>query len=224
MASRLSPAVQALKTGFSREQKDVGTSEALRSIQGVELLEGKLLKDQEIASTTTLIKHNLGREYRGFIPVKPMHGHTLYIDESSSSDKTEFIALRVSDEADLVRIYGRATIDSSGDPTLVTSNGASDGVKSITKSATGSYTITLGDVYFGAETYDYFRFGEISIISNTTDDIRGQVAVESVATDGVIKVFTLTGSTKTDPASTSVLLFHFVVEKAVTAKSDLWVF
>ena len=224
MSSRLSPAVQSLKTGFNREQKDVGTSEALRSIQGVELLEGKLLKNQEIKSSTVLVKHNLGREYRGFIPVRPESGHVLHVDETSSSDKTEYIALRVSDEADIVRIYGKATIDGSGVPTLVTSNGTSDGVKSIVRSAAGTYTITLGDVFFGAETYDYFRFGEISIISTTTDDIRGQVGVETVATDGVIKVFTLTGSTKTDPASTSVLLFHFVVEKAVTAKSDLWVF
>ena len=106
----------------------------------------------------------------------------------------------------------------------MTSNGDSDGVKSITRSATGTYVITLGDVYFGAKTYDYFRFGEISIISNTANDIRGQVAVESVASDGLIKVFTLTGATKTDPASSSVLLFNFVVEKAVIAKSDLWVF
>ena len=47
MASRLSPAVQALKTGFNRQQKDVGNAEALRSIQNVEILEGKLLKNQE---------------------------------------------------------------------------------------------------------------------------------------------------------------------------------
>ena len=146
------------------------------------------------------------------------------MDESSSLDKAEFIALRVSDAADLKHIYGRATIDGSGDPTLVTSNGASDGIKSVTKSGAGTYVITLGDPIFAADTYDYFRFGEITVLSTTADDIRGQVSTETVATDGVIKFLTLTGASKTDPAATSVLLFHFVLEKAVTVKSDLWVF
>ena len=224
MPSRLSPALEALRTGFDREQKDVGNAEALRSIRDVELLEGKLLKDQEITSGTLLIRHNLEREYRGFIPVKPLGGHTVHEDSASSADKTQYLPLRLSDDADIVHIYGKATIDGSGDPTLVTSDGFSAGVKSIAKSATGTYTIILGEELFDVATYDQFRFGEISVLSSTADDIRGQVATETVATDGTVKIYTLTGATKTSPASTSVLLFHFVLEKAVTLKTDLWVF
>ena len=228
MPTRLTSPVNAFRDSFSREERDTNTSEAIRSIQGVELLDGKLLKSQEITSSSVRIPHGLGREYRGFIPVKPLGRHPIYIDDTASVDRTKFIPLRLADEADLTHIYGEATIDSSGDPTRVHTSGASDGVYTITKSATGTYTVTLGRGALtsgpGPGTYDYFRYGEISLLGNTTDDVRGQVAVETVASDGVVKIFTLTGATKTNPAATSVLLFHFVVEKAVTVKSDLWVF
>ena len=227
MPSRFIPVIQSFEKAPDQPPRDTHTDDAIRSLQQVEIIEGRLLKDLSISNTPTDgpgVPHGLGREYRGFIPTKPIGEHVIHINDAHPSDKTKFIGLKLAKEASFSDVYGKVTIGGTGAPTLVTSSGASDGVKSITRNSAGTYTLVLGDPVLAVALYDYLRFAEMTVFNAAADDVRFHLAAESVSADGVIKFFTLTGGTATDPASGSTLLLHFVLEKEASLKTDVWVF
>jgi hypothetical protein len=103
-------------------------------------------------------------------------------------------------------VYGRATIAGSGAPTLDASS--SIGVKSITRTAAGDYTIVLGSSSPAAtDKYSKLLWADATIVEADDTDLHVNLASDTVSTDGTFKIICATAATPTDPPSGAVLLF-----------------
>ena len=203
---------------LARLQESVASG--FSGLDQVELIDGNLVKGVTVSTTEKAVAHRLGRRPNGYL-VSGLKGNEVVYSSKESSDR--FLYLKLGKQADLHDIYAQVTIGATGAPTLVTAGDVSDGVKSITRSTNGKYTLTFG-TSAAAVLYDTVRFSEMTVKNPTTDDVRYQENIESVGTDGVLKFMTLTGATATDPASGSTLRLHFVLEKTTTVTTDVWVF
>ena len=103
-------------------------------------------------------------------------------------------------------VYGRATIGSTGAPTLDASS--SIGVRSITRTAAGDYTIVLGSSTPAAtDKYSKLLWGDATIVEADDTDLHSYLASDTVSTDGTFKIICTAAATPTDPPDGSVLLF-----------------
>lgn len=107
-------------------------------------------------------------------------------------------------EKETKHLYVKATIGSSGAPTLV--NPGSLGIASIARTSAGLYKITLTDAY------PTLLMVKSTLLSSTAEDLTFQVKAEAVATTKTIDLLTLTSGTATDPASGDTLLIEIVLK------------
>lgn len=102
-------------------------------------------------------------------------------------------------EKEVKDVYVKVSFGASGAPSLV--SGASYGAASISKDATGEYTLVLQDRYVA------LKHMEATLMSATAEDIRVQLKSESINSDSKsVSFFTLTGASATNPSSGSSLL------------------
>ena len=93
-------------------------------------------------------------------------------------------------------LFGQASIGASGAATLKESRSA--GIKSISRTAAGEYDITLGVPGGASDTYGALLFFDGVLLDAAAIAANGglsfQIEVETVASDGVLKVFALNSS------------------------------
>jgi|TARA_R100000149_G_C5756182_1_gene63203 hypothetical protein len=109
-------------------------------------------------------------------------------------------------DREVKRLYCKATIGASGAPTLVSDN--SLGIKSIARNSAGDYTVTFGDSST-TDKYNKLLWADGKLLDAAGEDIRVQIQVDSVSSDGQIQVLTLTGASATDPSNGSTLFLVF---------------
>lgn len=115
-------------------------------------------------------------------------------------------------EAQVVILYGKAAIGSSGAATIDTDD--SKGVASITRSATGTYDVVLSQAY--AKVLSFHGF----ILKSTAEDITCQLKSDSVASSKTFQFITrsvvttegTSAGAATDPSSGAVLYFEVHVK------------
>jgi len=115
----------------------------------------------------------------------------------------------------VTHIFAEVTIGGTGAPTLVAADSA--GVKSITRTAAGDYTLTLGTVGGADDIYSKFLFfdGIFIVDGDTEQDLIYQIDAETISAGGAtIQFETITGATPTDPASGSVMKLHIIVKNS----------
>lgn len=126
-----------------------------------------------------------------------------------------FFQFRYSAERDLVELFAKVTIGSTGAPTLT----ATKGITSITRNSTGNYTIVLKDNYNllldtsvaticpapGATASDW------CVVSETVNSTKTIVIQTSAATAAGN-----TALVATDPASGDVLMIRMTMRNAST--------
>ena len=114
-------------------------------------------------------------------------------------------------------LYGQAAIGGSGAATLNESRSA--GIKSISRTATGEYDITLGTAGGDYDTYPALLFFDAILLDTAAIAANGglgfQIEAETVASDGVIKVFALNSSGAiTEIRSGDVLKFMIIIKNS----------
>jgi hypothetical protein len=109
-------------------------------------------------------------------------------------------------EVDVSHIYCKATIGSSGAPTLVAAS--SKGVASIARSDTGDYTITLD------EKYNSLLFGSAIMLESDDTDLQIQLAAEDVSSAKTIQFICTAAATPADPPDGSTLYFKFELKNS----------
>ena len=114
-------------------------------------------------------------------------------------------------------IQGQFTVGSSGAPTLVPAK--SVGVKSIAKSGTGDYAITLGTPSGASDIYPHFYNAWFSYQKSTahggTVGAEFQIKSSTVDSDGVLNFFTLDkNGAAAHPASGATIHFTLVVKNS----------
>lgn len=70
--------------------------ETLHPITSSEIIDGRLLEDLSLETTATDVPHGLGRAIRGYLPVKLSASATIFDDEASNTNKSEFVRLKAS--------------------------------------------------------------------------------------------------------------------------------
>ena len=73
-----------------------GLSTVLRPVTKAPILDGVLLEDIALSTSSTDVPHKLGRAARGYIPVKMNASANVYDEESSNGDKENFLKLKAS--------------------------------------------------------------------------------------------------------------------------------
>lgn len=115
----------------------------------------------------------------------------------------------------ITHIFGRVTIAGSGAPTLVTANGASAGIASITRTNAGDYTIRLSD------TFNYINMVNVNLLEDADEDVHVTVRAVDPAPSGGggadIQIICLTGGTATDPSNGSSLMIHVIAKNSSVA-------
>ena len=114
-------------------------------------------------------------------------------------------------------LFGQASIGASGAATLNESRSA--GIKSISRTAAGEYDITLGVPGGSSDTYAALFFFDGVLLDAAAIAANGglsfQIEVETVASDGVLKVFALNSSGAiTEIRNGDVLKFVIVVKNS----------
>ena len=71
-------------------------STVLRPVTKNPVLDGILLEDIVLGTSSTDVPHKLGRAARGYIPVKMNASANVYDEESSNSNKENFLKLKAS--------------------------------------------------------------------------------------------------------------------------------
>ena len=71
-------------------------STVLRPVTKAPILDGVLLEDIALSTSSTDVPHKLGRAARGYIPVKMNASANVYDEESSNGDKENFLKLKAS--------------------------------------------------------------------------------------------------------------------------------
>ena len=94
MATRLSEQSSFPAESSESELSRSADREALRSIRDVEILNGKLVSDLAVTTTTQRFLHNLGLAYRGFLVTKKNSDKHVYVDDTVDADKEKFIVLK----------------------------------------------------------------------------------------------------------------------------------
>jgi hypothetical protein len=114
-------------------------------------------------------------------------------------------------------LFGQASIGASGAATLNESRSA--GIKSISRTAAGEYDITLGVPGGASDTYGALLFFDGVLLDAAAIAANGglsfQIEAETVASDGVLKVFALNSSGAiTEIRNGDVLKFVIVVKNS----------
>lgn len=102
-------------------------------------------------------------------------------------------------EKEIKSIFCKLTFGASGAVTLTEGYG----VASAAKSGTGDYLITLQDKYVS------LKFVEGILLKSTGEDIRIQLKSEDVNGAKTIAIYTLAGSSATNPSSGAVMYLKF---------------
>lgn len=137
----------------------------------------------------------------------------------------DFDAVAYQLEKKLVSIFARVTIGAAGAPTLVTtttgSGNPSKGVATITRTATGKYTIQLGlvDSVSGQLLSDLYTrlltVGVTVLNSSLTSVIGGQLTSDTVATNGQFQFqFISAAGAAADPANGDTLLWEIILKNS----------
>jgi hypothetical protein len=109
----------------------------------------------------------------------------------------------------LTAIFAKVSFAALGAPTLVTANGASKGVASISRNGAGDYSITL------SETFPLLKGINASFVASS-----GAAApIVSVKSDGVastkvLRILTQSGGINADPANGEVLLLEIMLKNS----------
>lgn len=122
-----------------------------------------------------------------------------------------------SAERDVKMIYARFSIGATGDPTLVTTNGQSKGVLSVTRNGAGDYTIAFGTNAGGFSVPDHYSkllWFDFKFLLASTTALAAPVAkltVDSIATAGTLQFgfFDLETPALTELANGEVVLAKF---------------
>lgn len=94
MATRFSEQSSLPAESSEAELSRNADQEALRSLRSVEIINGHLVPDLSLTTTTQRFLHNLGRAYRGFLVTSKNSDKHVYIDDSVDADKDKFIVLK----------------------------------------------------------------------------------------------------------------------------------
>lgn len=109
---------------------------------------------------------------------------------------------RALDE-EIVILCGKVSINSSAAVTSVTARGFT-----VVKNGTGTYDITLEDVY------PKLMSADVQVMAATAVDLVPQIVSETVSTTKIIKVKLLAGSTATDPAAALTLFIDLKLKNS----------
>ena len=115
-------------------------------------------------------------------------------------------------EREVKRLYLKATIGGTGAPTLVAAD--SLGIKSITRTTTGDYTITLGTPSGDTEKYNKLLWADGKLLDPDAEDIRVQIDTDSISSAGTMKILTVTGGSAADPSNGATLMMALDVKNS----------
>lgn len=106
-------------------------------------------------------------------------------------------------------IYAKVSFGVDGAPTLVSTNGASNGVASVSQNGDGDYSITLSD------TYPLLKGVNASFVASA-GAAAPDVSVKSdlVSTTKVLRINTQAGGVATNPAPGEVLLLEIMLKNS----------
>lgn len=109
----------------------------------------------------------------------------------------------------LTAIYAKISFGAAGAPTLVTANGASKGVASVSRNDEGDFSITL------SETFPLLKGVNASFVA-ADGAAAPDVSIKSdlVATTKVLRILTQAGGVDTDPANGEVLLLEIMLKNS----------
>lgn len=109
----------------------------------------------------------------------------------------------------LTAIYAKISFGATGAPTLVTANGASKGIASVSRNGAGDFSITL------SETFPLLKGINASFVASS-GAAAPIVTVKSdlVSTTKVLRVNTQAGGVNTDPANGEVLLLEIMLKNS----------
>lgn len=106
------------------------------------------------------------------------------------------------------KLEARVNIGSSGAPTLVKNNVHSQGIESISRTATGAYSVTLDDKYVA------LCSASITLLEADATDLTFQVTADNSATTKKVNFMCKAGATPTDPPSGGALLLDLVLKNS----------
>lgn len=120
-----------------------------------------------------------------------------------------FNQFRLSLEKKLVDLYARVTFGSSGAPTLDVAN--SKGIKSISRTGAGAYTIVLQDSYARL-----MGVNKINVSASAPASPSMYIVTETVSTlsNPAVNVVMNAAGTATDPASGEEVRLHFTLKNS----------
>jgi hypothetical protein len=109
----------------------------------------------------------------------------------------------------LTALYAKISFGASGAPTLVTANGASKAVASVSRNGAGDFSITLTD------TYPLLKGINASFVASSgpaAPDVN--VKSDAVSSTKVLRILTQAGGVNTDPADGEVLLLEIMLKNS----------
>ena len=115
-------------------------------------------------------------------------------------------------EREVKRLYLKATIGATGAPTLVAAD--SLGIKTITRTTTGDYTVTFGTPSGATEKYNKLFWADGKVLDPAAEDIRVQIDTDTVSSAGTMTFYTVTGGSAADPTNGATLLMVFDVKNS----------
>ena len=111
-------------------------------------------------------------------------------------------------EKEIKELYADVAIGAAGAPTLTKGLG----ITSVARTGAGAYTVTLDDRYVR------LMSAQMTHLSATEEDLKMQIASETVSTTKTIAIFTLTGAVATDPASGDRLLIKVELKNSTAGE------
>ena len=115
-------------------------------------------------------------------------------------------------EREVKRLYLKATIGATGAPTLVAAD--SLGIKTITRTTTGDYTVTFGTPSGDTEKYNKLLWADGKVLDPAAEDIRVQIDTDTVSSAGTMTFYTVTSGSAADPTNGATLLLVFDVKNS----------
>jgi hypothetical protein len=109
----------------------------------------------------------------------------------------------------LVALYAKISFGANGAPTLVTANGASKAIASVSRNGAGDFSITLSDTYpllKGINASFVASAGAAAPIVSVKSDL--------VSTTKVLRILCQSGGINTDPANGEVLLLEIMLKNS----------
>lgn len=109
----------------------------------------------------------------------------------------------------LTAIYAKISFGATGAPTLVTANGASKGIASVSRNGAGDFSITL------SETFPLLKGINASFVASSGAAAPNvNVKSDLVSTTKVLRINTQAGGVNTDPANGEVLLLEIMLKNS----------